>query len=114
MFTIIANLEIKDNLKIIEDIKTILKDNVQVAEVYQDNYNNYIYSIPSNTKIIISLGGDGTVLQSVQNAIELDIPILAFNTGTLGFLAEHNIKDLEFILNQCIRNNYKIENRFLI
>lgn len=114
MFTIIANLEIKDNLKIIEDIKTILKDNVQIANVYQDNYNNYIYSISSNTKIIISLGGDGTVLQSVQNAIELDVPILAFNTGTLGFLAEHNIKDLELILNQCIRNNYKIEDRFLI
>ena len=37
--------------------------------------------------ILITLGGDGTFLEAVTYAAEKGIPILGFNTGTLGFLS---------------------------
>ncbi len=39
-------------------------------------------------EMIITIGGDGTLLRGVRLAVPLDIPILGVNTGRLGFLTE--------------------------
>ena len=104
LFTIIANQEITKNKN----------QECEVAQVYQDVFSNYLYKIPNNTNIIISLGGDGTVLQSAQNALEFDIPIISFNTGTLGFLAEYKMKEMENVLLKIINNDFIIEERHIL
>lgn len=116
MFGIIANQEIKENLKYIDKIKEYLnKRNIsyKIANVYQDKFNNYIYEL-EKVNFIIALGGDGTILQAVQNSIELNAPIIAFNTGTLGFLAEYNVEDFENILEKIINKHFQLEKRNLI
>lgn len=116
MFGIIANMEIKDNYDYIEIIKNILfKFNQEciVADVYQDIFGNYFYKLDKVDYIIV-LGGDGTVLQAVQNSIQLKAPIIAFNTGTLGFLAEHNIGEFENIFEKIIKKEFNLEKRNLI
>jgi len=45
---------------------------------------------PEKTDLIIVLGGDGTVLYSARLCAGMNIPILAVNLGTFGFLAEVN------------------------
>ena len=37
--------------------------------------------------VIAVFGGDGTILRVVEYALEYDIPILAVNIGTVGFLS---------------------------
>lgn len=49
-------------------------------------------------EVIVASGGDGTVLAAVQRALVLDVPVLAFNLGTIGFLADAEPEDLEIVL----------------
>ena len=45
-------------------------------------------SVLPDTRCIVVLGGDGTVLRVVPQALQADVPIWAINGGNVGFLAE--------------------------
>jgi NAD+ kinase len=49
-------------------------------------------------EVVVASGGDGTVLAAVQKAMALDVPVLAFNLGTIGFLADAEPDDLDRVL----------------
>ncbi|MDS0257740.1 NAD(+) kinase [Thermoplasmatales archaeon AK] len=55
---------------------------------------------------IIAVGGDGTVLRSLQLAKG---PVLGINMGSLGFLSEVEIGEVESSIYRLIRGEYKIE-----
>lgn len=61
--------------------------------------------------LIISLGGDGTMLISAKEAIRGNIPVLAINMGSLGYLAEIKPQDAVKILQDYENGNYKLEER---
>ena len=61
--------------------------------------------------LIISLGGDGTMLISAKEAIRGNIPVLAINMGSLGYLAEIKPQDVVKILQDYENGNYKLEER---
>ena len=44
--------------------------------------------LPSDTILILCLGGDGTMLETLTIVKERQIPIVGVNTGKLGFLSE--------------------------
>jgi NAD+ kinase len=57
----------------------------------------------------LSLGGDGTLLESVTYIGKTEIPILGINTGRLGFLATISRDDVEESLDALFKGNYCIE-----
>lgn len=61
--------------------------------------------------LIISLGGDGTMLISAKEAIRGNIPVLAINMGSLGYLAEIKPQDAVKMLRDYENGNYKLEER---
>mgnify|MGYP000991884615 FL=1 len=61
--------------------------------------------------LIISLGGDGTMLISAKEAIRGNIPVLAVNMGSLGYLAEVKPQDAVKMMQDYENGNYKIEER---
>lgn len=63
---------------------------------------------------MISIGGDGTLLDAVCQIGNLEIPILGLNTGRMGFLATVATKDISLAINQIANNNFQIESRSLI
>lgn len=67
-----------------------------------------------NSDLIISIGGDGTMLTSAYKAQFYDKPVLGINYGKLGFLAEANINQIDVLINEIKRNSIKIEERILI
>jgi len=72
-----------------------------------------IGNITNKTELIISVGGDGTVLKTSRYAIEYNVPIAHINIGTLGFLGIET-KDVSKYIMSLIKNNYKIEERVML
>lgn len=61
--------------------------------------------------IIISFGGDGTMLTAARLFLDSNIPIMGLNFGKLGFLAEFNADQLEHALSAVLTGDYIIEDR---
>lgn len=70
--------------------------------------------IPSLVEIIIVLGGDGTLLNVARIAHPYDVPILAINLGSLGFLTEVSLPGLHVTLEKVLNGQFTIENRMLL
>ena len=70
--------------------------------------------IIGNADIMISLGGDGTFLESVSFVQNYGIPIVGINTGRLGFLADIPSDQIETSLLAIFNEEYTIEHRTLI
>jgi len=62
--------------------------------------------------LIISLGGDGTMLIAAKEAITGNIPVLAVNMGSLGYLAEVKPQNAVKMLEDYENGNYKYWGRF--
>ncbi|OCL88704.1 putative inorganic polyphosphate/ATP-NAD kinase [Aliarcobacter thereius] len=63
---------------------------------------------------LISVGGDGTLLGVARKAFLYDLPVLGINLGTLGFLTDLNIDDLEDFIKDLLTKDYKISPRMII
>ena len=61
--------------------------------------------------LIAVLGGDGTILANAQYATENNIPILAINVGTVGFLSSYEEKDLEDAVKTISSANFKLNEK---
>ena len=64
--------------------------------------------------LIISVGGDGTMLKSTKLAYELEIPVTGINRGRLGFLTDINPNQALSVIKDIISGQFDIENRMLI
>ena len=64
--------------------------------------------------LMITIGGDGTLLRSISLVRNLEIPIIGINTGRLGFLATLNQDLLKPKLEKIIKGEFKVENRTLL
>ncbi len=64
--------------------------------------------------LLISIGGDGTILRAITFVKDLDIPIVGINTGRLGFLATIQVEDIEKAIQNIIDGRYKISERSLL
>lgn len=87
-------------------VRSTLKIDFQPDEIITDN--NF------NASFAISLGGDGTFLNTAARVGEKEIPIIGINTGRLGFLAEVLPKDFEKLIESLRRGDYFIEHRSLL
>ncbi len=70
--------------------------------------------IPPEVDCMIVLGGDGTVLQAARDTKKLHIPIIGVNLGTLGYMTEIELSNLEESLDRLIEGDYQQENRMML
>ena len=64
--------------------------------------------------IIISMGGDGTLLATSREIAGADTPILGINLGSLGFLTQVSADEVESRLQEIIDGKHRIESRMLL
>mgnify|MGYP001209490596 FL=1 len=63
---------------------------------------------------LVSVGGDGTLLSVVRKSFNYEKPVLGINLGTLGFLTDINMDELEKFLSDFKSGVYRIDNRMMV
>ncbi len=71
-------------------------------------------TFPADLDCVITLGGDGTLLQAARDLRNHEIPILGVNLGHLGFLAELDATNLPASLAPLICDEYTVENHMMV
>ncbi|MEG9327086.1 NAD+ kinase [Salinimicrobium catena] len=95
----------KEFLQLIDENKSIEKEFTQFS-TFQE--------LDESFDLFISVGGDGTILKSVNFIRDLDIPIVGINTGRLGFLATVNKEEIRSTIERILNNEYSISERSLL
>ena len=63
---------------------------------------------------LISLGGDGTLLRAMQEAVRLNAPLLGINLGRVGFLTEVEPENMTDAITALMGGSYTLEDRRLL
>lgn len=118
-----------DTRPIIKDIFLFFNDN-NVELVIEENFLKILYSqeilkrdyktfkshkcLDSSFDILVSIGGDGTILRAATFVRDSGIPIIGINAGRLGFLAKVPKENIETFLQLVLEKNYSISQRTLL
>ena len=66
------------------------------------------------TDIVLSFGGDGTILYTAKRLKEHNLPILGINFGGLGFLADINVEEITQAMEYVLHDEYEVEERSVL
>ncbi len=88
----------------------LIKDRVNFACETFSNFDE----VRSKTEILISLGGDGTILEALTFIKNTQTPILGINFGRLGFLANVGKEQIHQAIDIVARGKYLIDKRSLL
>ncbi|AKP51196.1 NAD kinase [Cyclobacterium amurskyense] len=64
--------------------------------------------------VVISIGGDGTLLDTISLIGAYETPVLGINTGRMGFLATIAKEDIAAAVKDLLENRYSLEDRSLV
>lgn len=64
--------------------------------------------------LVVVLGGDGTLIAAARLMGERDIPILAVNLGSLGFLTEITLGELYPAVERCLAGDFEVSERMML
>ena len=70
--------------------------------------------LDSSIDLLVSIGGDGTFLRTIEYVRDLNIPVMGINTGNLGFLATIKKENLDQAVEKIYNKKFKVENRSVI
>jgi len=104
---IIPNYEKNGTEYILGSVKTILTNNKIGFSVFDGKTSIKDFDI------IITIGGDGTIIHAAKAGATENIPILGINAGRIGYLADISHDELE-LLSALKDNTYSIEERMLL
>jgi len=84
--------------------KIAIPDGIKTYQALQDIDIDYL----------VSFGGDGTFLDSIENVGDRQLPIMGINTGRMGFLASVDKDDIDRTIKRLQNKEYEIEERMLL
>ena len=67
-----------------------------------------------NCDVLVTLGGDGTLISTVRRSFEYNIPVLGVYAGSLGFLADIDLNELDGFVSDLVKGNYRVDERAIL
>ena len=118
-FCIITNDEKDINYKHTFYVKQYIESHggtcvITTRKHHERDFSTKVSQIPVDTECAIVLGGDGTMIQAANDLIDLSIPILGVNLGTLGFLTEVEPGYVTSALDKLFLDECRIETRMML
>lgn len=83
-----------------------IPDEKRAQIVYRENF-------VGTPDLIISVGGDGSMLYAAHEALDESVPILGINTGHVGYMTELSTEEIP-ILEGVIRGEFSIDERMML
>lgn len=123
IFTLPSKPEARKYAKEAAIILNDLGINVLANESFLDSINTeevpFINECPDcdferKADLVISFGGDGTMLTAAKSLINTGVPVMGFNVGKLGFLAEYPTSMLKESLISLTSGNYRVVERSVL
>ena len=110
---LIYNIHVKKAISLANELYDFLAENGEVF--IEKNFNNKKklkeYSLDEINKkadIVVTIGGDGTILRTLE---KVDKPVFAINSGGMGFLSEVESKYAKEGLQRVLNGDYNVEER---
>lgn len=103
-----------------EKIKVVIEKNflklIHLNKTVTREYNHFstFEELDSSFDLFFSIGGDGTILKSINYIRDLNIPILGINTGRLGFLATIHKEEIERTIEIILQKKFSISERTVL
>jgi len=95
-----------------------VNESCELAKKLQEKLPNALLFCADNMQndidLAIVIGGDGTFLKASRFYAPSSIPILGFNVGRLGYLAQAKPDEIDNVIKQLKNNDYEIENRLML
>jgi len=91
-------------------------EKIRSSFVLPSNISSFLESddLDESIEFLISLGGDGTLLDTVSLVRDKNIPILGINFGRLGFLASIGKEELTTAVTSLVNRTFVVDQRSLI
>ena len=96
-----------------EIVQRLRASNVEVA-IEPDSEDASPDFISTEMDALIVLGGDGTLLRAARLVGERGVPIVGINFGSLGFLTEVRVDEIDAALEAMLDGRYGIEERMML
>lgn len=120
-FYIIANLDKEYVQEARTLIRTYLEEKGAVCLLQEPGgsrgQNTHISRdlVPPETECVITIGGDGTLIQAARDLAGRNIPMLGVNRGHLGFLNQvSRQEDMAPVMDALLEDRYQLEHRMMI
>ncbi len=69
---------------------------------------------PPETECGIVLGGDGTLLRAAKVVLNRQLPLIGINLGTLGYMAEVEVKNIYQAMDRLMNDDFLVESRMML
>jgi len=89
----------------------LLERDLVTRNLVEDRRTN---DIARDVDLVLSFGGDGTLLRTAHHTGPNDTPLLGVNIGRLGFLADIEVEQLTEALKSIEAGNYSVEERMVL
>ncbi len=115
-FYIITNYTKDGDNRITRQIKACIESYGKTCILCEKNEKEEIIveTIPEDIDCALVIGGDGTFIQASRLLFGHDVPMLGINMGTLGYLTEVEVQNVEEAIAQLMRGEYSIERRMML
>ena len=119
-FYIVANSD-KENTKnmqtAVEEYLTTRGAKVSAGKSASGHGNPYTdpEDVPGDMECVITLGGDGTLIQAARDLAGRDVPMIGINLGGLGYLTQIGREgDVKELLDALLEDSYQIQERMML
>lgn len=101
-------------------VEVVIEENflklIELNKTIDKKYSNFetFTTLDKSFELFFCIGGDGSILKSINYVRDLDIPIIGINTGRLGFLATIQKEEIEYTLDDILQKKFSISPRTVL